>query len=186
MRSISGPGIPLQGDEATDCRHSRAQFDAYFREALKGRGLTSDERVIYAYLVSCTRQAKGAPVEATIATIAEDCETSYHRTWAALKRLSEQQLVRTKRRGLGLSNTYTLLPIDGVLELSDIVGKAQPESGVRPVRGKQSGQSGHLARAGTYSQERREKAKKSGYQPPSRASEIFTTSRGVTLSRLNR
>ena len=138
-----------------DCLHAKAQFDAYFREALKGRGLSSDDKVIYAYLVSQTRIANGGPVAATIGTIAEDCEISYHHTWAALKALAEQALVKKTRRGLGLSNTYELVPIPGVLDAEDIVGKASPESAVRPVRGKKSGQSESPARAGTYGQKKK-------------------------------
>lgn len=168
-----------QEPSAADCRHSRAVFDASFREALKGRGLTSDDRVVHAYLVSQARMAKGAPVAVTIAEVAEDCEISYHHAWASLKHLADQGLVKKVRRGLGLSNTYELLPIPGALETEDIVGKRQPESGVRPVRGEKSGQSGSPARAFIPS---KKKAEERGDIRSKTAADYYQTSEGWKIT----
>jgi hypothetical protein len=167
-----------------DCHHAKAQFDAYFREALKGRGLTSDDKAVYAYLVSGMRKSKGAPVAATIAEIAAECEISYHHTWTALKHLAEQQLVKKVRRGLGLSNTYELLPVPGVLDTEDIVGKAPPESAVRPAGGKQSGQPGSPARAYLPAQRKDERSRTTGTRYKDfDASNYFETSEGYIVCR---
>lgn len=104
-------------------------FDQSFHVVGHRADLSSDARLLHAYLVSLHRTGR----ELTQAAMADEIGLTRHRVWSGLRELVEAGLVAATRYGLGRPNGYHLL--------------ALPESSFRPVRKPASGQSGNPARA---------------------------------------
>lgn len=150
--SVAASAAALQSPTPADCRHSRAGFDQGFHIVSRRADLSSDAKVVHAYLVSQHRSGR----DETQRQIAEKVGLTRHQVWSAIHELVVAGDVQVIRYGLGRPNGYILLGLSD----EDLAGTARPESAVRPVRTPRSGQSGNLARAGTYGQKKNENAKK--------------------------
>jgi hypothetical protein len=151
MSHRTAPGIPLQAATPADCHHSREPFDQLYHVA-HGKGLSSDAKVVYAHIVTLSRTQYPHGRYETQAAMAEAVELTRHRVWQAIRDLVAADLIQSIRPGLGMPNYYVLLHLDEV----GIERPTGPETAVRPVRERHSGQSGNLARVRTYPEKRRE------------------------------
>jgi hypothetical protein len=137
--TVPRSGIAVQSHSAADCRHSREPFDQGFHVVSRRGDISSDAKVVHAFLVSLYRSG----LDLTQRKMAAELGLTRHRVWAAIQELIAADLVKAIRYGLGRPNGYALLGI----EQADLDGKRQPETGVRPVRKGSSGQSGNPTRA---------------------------------------
>lgn len=136
---MSQPNTSAQRAQDTACHHAKEPFDQGFHVVSRRAGITSDAKVVHAYLVSLYRRGQ----DATQRQMADEIGLTRHRVWSALRELAEAGIIRAIRRGLGRPNGYVLLAI--------------PETAVRPVRRQASGQSGTPARARSSYPKRSEK-----------------------------
>lgn len=150
------PGIPVQSPPGGTCRHSRAPFDQSFHVVSRRADISSDAKVVHAYLVSLHRTGR----DVTQREMAAAVGLTRHRVWSALQELSRADLVQAIRYGLGRPNGYILLGLDQ----ADLAGKAHPETGARPVRNTPPGQSGTPTRA-RVPEPKRSETGRTTYQP---------------------
>lgn len=122
----------------TDCRHSREAFHALFRVVAIRRDVSPIAKLIHQALVSMHRTGKAW----TQTQIGAEVGLSRYQTWKGLAELIAAKWVTTKRRGLGLTNTYELLVIDA----ADLDGRAKRGDGFRPARHQDAGQPGTASR----------------------------------------
>jgi hypothetical protein len=162
------PGIAVQSPTTADCRHVRAPFDQGFHVVSRRADLSSDAKVLHAFLVSLHRTGR----ELTQREMAAELGLTRHRVWTALQSLVTADLVRTIRYGLGRPNGYELLGLD----VADLEGTSGPETAVRPVRRARPA-SPDSSRAGTYYPNKRRK--NDGYTyPPRSSSSLMETRQG--------
>lgn len=104
----------------SDCRHSRAAFDAAFVAVGERRDLSDAAKRLHAALISMVRQG----LRWTQAQLAAHLGwRKRQKVWRATSELIGAGLVRMRRIGLGKPNAYELVETDGLMA-EDIAGKA--------------------------------------------------------------
>lgn len=122
----------LQAATPAECRHSKEPFDQSFHAIGRRADLSSDARLLHAYLVSVYRSGR----DRTQREMADEIGLTRHRVWAGIHELVEAGLVRPIRYGLGRPNGYVLLAL-------------APETAIRPDRTLNPA-SPETSRAGTF------------------------------------
>jgi biotin operon repressor len=153
---VSQPNTSAQRAQDGACYHSQEEFDQGFHVVSRRHGITSDAKVVHAYLVSLYRGGH----DATQQQMADEIGLTRHRVWSALRDLAEAGIIRVIRRGLGRPNSYILLAIPQ----EDL-----DRSGNRKQRSGQSGSrrpaSPETSRARTYSpKEERQEGRGTGLE----------------------
>ena len=160
--------LAVQSVPSADCRHVRAPFDQGFHVVSRRADLSSDAKVLHAFLVSLHRTGRAL----TQREIADELGLTRHRVWAALHELVAADLLVTVRVGLGQPNRYELVGIDAL----DLAGRS-PESGVRPGRSRFPG-SPETPRVGTYYPQRTTKERGTYIRPPRSAGDLMLSRYG--------
>lgn len=149
MQSIQGPASLCPEPTPTDCRHSDEPFDTAFAVVKDTPGLTIADRIVHAAMVSLHRLGRLGQV--TQEQIAEWARVSRRTVVRAVEKLVAAGLLKSKRHGQGNPNTYELVGIDQKALDGRSDKRAQQRVTGRP----------NPARAGTYSQERRNNRQRS-------------------------
>ena len=108
---------PRPDARSTDCRHSRAAFDALFEPIYSRADLSDAAKLLHGRLVSMFRLGASWTQSEIGASLGG---WSRQKVWRAVGELVARGLLAVKRIGLGLPNAYTLLGLDS----ADLEGSA--------------------------------------------------------------